>query len=96
MIQRIYALRDKKANYFNTLNLYENDLIAVREFHLMIEQRNLKKQDYDIICLGAIDTTHLTPEIILKPELKYQVSLEKIAEKIDNNIKEFSKYAKGL
>ena len=96
MIQKIYALRDKKANYFNTLNLYENDLIAVREFHLMIEQRGLKKQDYDIICLGQIDTTHLTPEIILSPKLKYQVSLEKVAEKIDKNINEFAKYAKGL
>lgn len=95
MINKIYALRDKKANYFRTLDLFENDFIAVREFHLMLENRNLKKQDYDIICVGKIDTTNLTPTIF-DTDKGYQVSLEKVAEKIENNIKEFSKYAKGL
>ena len=96
MMTKIYALRDKKANYFNTLQLYENDLIAVREFHLMLESRGFKKQDYDIICLGQIDTTTLMPEIILQPNLRYQVSLEKVAKRIEANIQEFSKYAQGL
>lgn len=95
-IQKIYCLRDRKANYLNRLDLFENDLVAVREYDLLIRSKGnlIKLSDYDILCLGDIDTTSDIPNInTVDCRL---ISIESVAKIIDNNIKEFNKYAKGL
>ena len=90
---KIYALRDKKANYFNRLDLFENDLIALREYTLMLERQKMNFADYDILYLGSVDNTDITPYI--KAET-LAVDVDKIVKQVDLNIKEFNKYAKGL
>lgn len=93
MKMKIYALRDKKANYFNRLDLFENDLIALREYTLMLEKNTLSMSHYDIISLGSVDTTALIPLIDSKTE---NVDCDTVVKIVNNNLKEFNKYAKGL
>lgn len=90
---KIYTLRDKKANYFTRLDLFENDLIALREYTLMLDKNSLELSNYDIISLGSVDNTALIPLIDSKTE---NVDMEAILSVVNKNLKEFNKYAKGL
>lgn len=90
---RIYALRDKNATYFNRLDLFENDLIALREYTLMLERQRMDISNYDILNLGVVNNTDITP--LIEPCI-LSVSVDSVVKQVNSNIKEFEKYAKGL
>lgn len=90
---KIYALRDKKANYFNRLDLFENDLIALREYTLMLDNQKLNLSNYDILNLGVVNNTDNVP--IIEP-FTLAVDNDSVLKQVNENIKEFMKYAKGL
>lgn len=94
----IYALQDKRASYIRSLDLFDNDLVASREYFLMFQKEQLKNpsldyRHYRIIRLGYIDNTEVNPQIQLD-EWK-EVEQDKVAELIERNIKEML-HAKGL
>ncbi len=83
----IYALRDKKANFFNHLDLFENNFIALREYTLLLESKKMRLSDYDILYLGCVDTTSTLPTIE-NNELQL-VDIERTLKNIQDNIKKF-------
>lgn len=83
----IYALRDKKAGYFNRLDLFENDFIALREYTLMLESRRMDLKDYDVLHLGRVDTTSDLP--LIEGGSLVLVDIEKTAESIEARLKKF-------
>lgn len=92
----IYALRDKKAFYFNHLYLFENDYIALREYTLMLDRQKVSLSDYDILYLGTVNTTAELP--LIEGEKLAVLNIEKIREEIQSKIKNFEELinAKGL
>ena len=93
---KIYALRDKKASYFNRLDLFENDFIALREYTLMLERQKMSLKDYNILCLGSVDNSSDLP--LIEGHKLYIVDIEKTVEEIQSKIKKFEEVinAKGL
>lgn len=92
----IYALRDKKAFYFNHLDLFENDYIALREYTLMLDRQKASLSDYDILYLGTVNTTSELP--LIESEKLSVLNIEKIRDDIQSKIKSFEELinAKGL
>lgn len=95
MNMRIYALMDIRANYFNSVDLFQNDFIAYREYFLRIEQARTKNpailhEDFQVIFLGSVSNTSPTP--VIEP-----CSPVKIISKndIENSLSDIEKDLKG-
>lgn len=81
-MNRIYGVYDVHARYLRNLDIFPNDLVAFREYMLMIEkaiQGNpaIKLEDYKILCLGTIDNASDSPSVA---SLGYEVTVDSINE----------------
>lgn len=81
-MNKIYAIYDVHARYLRSLDIFPNDLVAFREYMLMIEKSirsnpAIKLDDYKVLCLGTIDNAGDKPAIVPR---NYEVTVDDINE----------------
>lgn len=80
---KIYCLYDKNAKYSKQLDLFENDLVAFREYYLLVERQRVQSQgvfkheDYKVVCLGNLSFSDDTPLI---DSFAYEITEDSIKE----------------
>lgn len=81
-MNKIYSVYDIHARCLRNLDIFPNDLVAFREYMLLIEKsiKNnpaIRLEDYKVLCLGTIDNTSDSPVIV---PLNYEVTVDGINE----------------
>ena len=81
-MNKIYAIYDVHARYLRSLDIFPNDLVAFREYMLMVEKSiksnpAVRLEDYKVLCLGQIDNVSDNPAIVT---CYYEVTVEAVKE----------------
>lgn len=91
----ITALYDKKGRYFNRLSMYENRIVAYRDYYIAIERQRqenpfIKHDDFAILELGHVHNTDNYPVIDSFKE-PYEITKEEVEDFIKQNPLNFDK-----
>lgn len=91
-IKNIYALYDIHSRYIRNIDLFDNNLIAYREYMKYIAQMRqqnpfLKEEDFKVLHLGSLQPTSDTPQIFSHKAI--EITLEYIQGILKSNPLEF-------